>query len=683
MTFIDLLNAYHIMPQFSPAVLLQTEKMPKEVEKCDLEGRMDLTEKQIFTIDGDDAKDFDDAVSIELLDNNNYLLGVHIADVSHYVTEGSAIDRSAYTRGTSVYLIDTVIPMLPFELSNGLCSLRAHEIRLTISVFMEISPRGKVERYQICESYIKSCERMTYNNVTKILDGDEKLCTKYAHLVSCLHNMKRLARILKKKRFSEGSIDFVTHESKITLDSSGKPTSVERYPITESNGIIEEFMLVCNKTIANHLSQKGIPCVYRIHEQPDLMRIERLSKVLPVLGVDFEYSTAMKPKDFQKILKLAENLDCADVVNYLVLRTMSKAKYNEKNLGHFGLAFSSYCHFTSPIRRYPDLVVHRVLKKSLSGDINEAEKEKLKEFVIGASISSSTTEINAADAEIAWKNVKKAEYMADKIGEEDIGVITHVTSSGFFVELENTVEGFVPARTIEDDIYVISENGLSLVGMRNKAQFTVGERVKIRVAAVDLEQSRVDFELVGQKINKIYSRKTKKVSKRKADDKKALHRIKEENAENRREKKELYFKADFERNIFENALIFELLNEMRGFKKMRGNEKRFLEITVSDTAAMIIMPLYKSHLNSSGINNLKECSIAAVKSIRFMLQTLEESFDVVLDEGYKNFAVEYVKSALRHFDACMRTSETNRAKREHEYDSIARKKKQKMREVKK
>lgn len=667
MTFIDLLDAYHIMPQFPPAVLREVEKMPTEVSDKDTGGRLDLTEKTIFTIDGDDAKDFDDAVSIELLDNNNFLLGVHIADVSHYVYENSAIDRSAYSRGTSVYLIDTVIPMLPFELSNELCSLKPNQKRLTISVFMEITPRGNVENYKIYESYISSCERMTYNNVTKILSGDDELCTRYSHLIYSLHNMKRLARILKKKRFEEGSVDFVTHESLITLDKDAHPIRVEKYPITESNGIIEEFMLVCNKTVALHLYNRNAPCIYRVHEKPDLMRLEVLSRILPVLGVEFNYNTDIKPKDFQSLLKSAEKSENFEVINYLALRSMAKAKYNEKNLGHFGLSFASYCHFTSPIRRYPDLVVHRILKKSLKGEIAGNEAEELKNFVIGAALSSSTSEINAQDAEIAWKNIKKCEYMADKVGEEHIGVITHVTKSGFFVELENTVEGFVPARTIEDDVYILAENGISLVGARTKRAFTIGDKVKIRVSAVDTEQGRIDFELEGARLNRIYKRTTKRKT-----DKKILRKIKEENNEVRSAKNRLRDKADFERRIFENAVIYTFVYEVDAFRKMKKTEKKFAEITVSDAAAMWSAPLYKSYLYETK-SCLKESILAAEKGALFMLATLEDSFNISFEDDEKRLMVDFVKAALRHFDKSMQIDEMNRAKREHEYDLLVRK----------
>ncbi len=684
MTFIDLLNAYHIMPQFSPSVLAQVEKMPKVVSKKEIEGRLDLTKEQIFTIDGDDAKDFDDAVSVKLLDNNNYLLGVHIADVTNYVKEGSAIDRAAFIRGTSVYLIDTVIPMLPFELSNELCSLKPDEIRLTISVFMEITPRGEVESYRICESFIKSCARMTYDNVTKILDGDEKLSTEYSHILSSLHHMKRLAGVLKKKRIKEGSIEFSSHESRITLDFQGKPISVEKYPITLSNSIIEEFMLICNKTIAKHFISKRLPCVYRVHEKPDLMRVERLSMVLPELGVEFRYSIDMQPKEFQKILTSVENLDCFDVVNYLVLRTMAKAEYSEKNLGHFGLAFNDYCHFTSPIRRYPDLAVHRILKESLKGEIEAKRFEELKEFVMGAAFSSSAAEINAYDAEMTWKSVKKTEYMAQKVGEEYDGVVTHIVGSGFFVELENTVEGFVAARTIEDDVYIISESGISLIGMRNKRMFTIGDRVKIRVVLADLENNRIDFELVEKKLERIYRRKSKKNIERvqlRKEDKKTLHKLKAENRVLRHEKMQLREKVDFERNVFENALIFELFGELKKQKNIKNNDKRFMEITLGDVATMIINPLCKEYINSLDVSSLQAAMKAATKRVEFFLDMISESFGFEIKNEFRQFAREYVRAALRHFSICIKIDEINRNKRENEYDSIARKIKKRIKGV--
>ncbi len=675
MTIIDILNEYHIMPQFPPGAVKMAERMPTAVSVKDLEGRCDLTHMLIITIDGDDAKDFDDAVSLEMLDDGKYLLGVHIADVSHYVTDNSPIDRAAFLRGTSVYLIDTVIPMLPFELSNELCSLKPNEIRLTLSVFMTITPRGKVEKYEICKSYIRSHDRMTYKNTAKILEGDKAMCEKYPHLVSMLKNMEKLAAVLKKRRISRGAVEFVTHESKITLDKEGKPINVERYPIEVSNNIIEEFMLICNETVAKHMQKKALPCVYRIHEKPDLTRIERLGEILPVLGVDFEYKSDMTPKDFQEVLKRAEGMDCFDAVNYLVLRAMTKAKYSEKNLGHFGLAAGDYCHFTSPIRRYPDLAVHRILKAELESE-NSGKTEHFKELAVSASLASSVCEINAADAEIAWKNVKKAEYMSEKIGEEYEGHITHVTASGFFVELENTVEGFVPARTIEDDVYILADNGVSLSGLNLRKTFTVGDAVKIRVAAVDTENRRVDFELVSSGKTRKSVRKTAKHKISKSD-RRVLKQLKSEGKEARRIKDEIYDKADTERKIFENAVIYVLTNEIFEAHSFKKTEKRFVGVTVGDAVSMTVLPLYKDYLHGRGEFSLKSCLVAAAHNIRAVIENLADGFELNDIDGLKSFAVEYISAALRHFDACMKYDDVDMTKREREYESIAKKIKKK------
>jgi len=677
MTFIDLLSTYHIMPQFPPGAVRQAEGFKKDVTTEDLAGRKDLTDKLIITIDGDDAKDFDDAISIDLLENGNYCLGVHIADVTHYVKKDSAIDRAAFSRGTSVYLIDTVVPMLPFELSNELCSLKPNKVRLAVSVFMEITPRGKVEGYEICESFIKSSNRMTYANVTKILDGDEKLCTQYAHLVSMLHQMKRLAAILKKKRISEGSIEFETHESKITLDHSGQPLSVERYPITLSNGIIEEFMLICNVTVAKHLVAKGLPCVFRVHETPDAMRLERLGEILPILGIDYPLGVNPRPRDFQKILELVKTEEISEVVNYLLLRSMAKAKYSEKNQGHFGLGFDTYCHFTSPIRRYADVAVHRILKESLKGDLSERLIKHYKEVAVSAAVTASVTEINAAEAELQWKSVKKAEYMANKIGERYSGTITHIMPSGFFVELPDTVEGFVAASTLEDDIYVLEENGVSMVGLSTKRAFTVGDRIEIKVAAVDTERVFVDFEVVGMSrlipMKRKSSRKTSRKSEEERRNKKILREITDEQKAKKAERLELKKKADAEKTVFENAVIatlFELISQKHKFNRA---EKGFVGVTLQDFAAMISNPFYKAALSDFADFSLKNMLISASVNTKNTVRLLGESFGFEVNEKLANTASEFVCAALRHMDACLRLEGFNYSKRENEYASIAKK----------
>ncbi len=672
MKFIDILNTYHIMPQFSPGAMRQAENMPKDVSDADLLNRKDLTDKLIFTIDGDDAKDFDDAVSLDILENGNYCLGVHIADVTHYLTENSPLDRAAFSRGTSVYLIDTVIPMLPFELSNELCSLKPNEVRLTVSVFMEITTRGKVKSYEICNSFIKSAERMTYANVTKILDGDKDLCIRYERLIPTLRNMKRLAEILNKKRVAEGSIEFETHESKITLDSNGTPLNVERYPITISNNIIEEFMLICNVTVAKHLTSKGLPCVYRVHQRPDMMRLERLAEVLPLLGVEFPFSTDMRPKDFQKILNSADGTGIKEVVSYLLLRAMAKAKYSENNAGHFGLGFDTYCHFTSPIRRYSDVAVHRILKESLKGEMPEKKKEHFREVAVSAAVTATVTEINAAEAELEWKSVKKAEYMQDKIGEKYEGVITHVLSSGFFVELPDTVEGFVPARALEDDIYIMSENGIAMSGLKTKRTFTVGDKVKVKVAAVDAERKYIDFDVVG--MSKLLPLKHK--SKRKAAAGKKEKRILKEITETQREEKSdkiaAQRKADDERTLFENAVIATVYDMMTAKHKFSRDEEKFAGVTLQDMAARIASPVVSANLYDSTDFTLKAMLISASVNVKNTVKMLGDSFDFDAEDLTED-AAEYACAALRHLDKCLKYEGFNYAKREKEYISIEQK----------
>ncbi len=673
MNFVDLLSEYHIMPQFPPGAVKQAERMPKAVSDADLQGRKDLTDKLVITIDGDDAKDFDDAVSVEVLENGNYCLGVHIADVTHYVSEGSPIDRAAFSRGTSVYLIDTVIPMLPFELSNELCSLKPGVIRLAVSVFMEISPRGKVKSYEICNSFIKSRERMTYTNVTKILEGDTELCKKYEHIVPMLGLMKKLAETLNKKRVSEGAIEFETHESKITLDDKGFPVDVERYPITLSNNIIEEFMLICNVTVARHLVAKGLPCVFRVHERPDFLRLERLGEILPLLGVDFKYSPDMRPKDFHRVLNDVKGTEKAEIISYLLLRAMAKAKYSDVNCGHFGLGFDTYCHFTSPIRRYSDVAVHRILKESLKGELSEKHRAHFKELAVSSAVTATVTEINAADAEIEWKSVKKAEYMQDKVGERFEGVVTHILSSGFFVELPNTVEGFVAARTLEDDVYVMTENGVSMSGLKTKRTFTVGDTVKIKVAAVDAERKYVDFEIAGM----VKLRPMKRNSNRKENigkkEKKILREINDTNREERFEKSEARRKAIIEKEVFENAVISEIFDELSALHKFARDEKRFVGVTLQDMAARVAQPVFKSALTGLTDFSAKATMVSAAVNVKNTVNMIADSFEFEIPDERLELLCEYTCAALRHFEKCLRLDGFAITKREKEYSVIFRK----------
>ncbi len=672
MEIVDLLSEYHIMPQFPPSVVKWSMDIPDSVSDSDLQGRVDLTDKLIITIDGDDAKDFDDAVSIEKLENGNFYLGVHIADVTHYVTEGSPIDRAAFSRGTSVYLIDTVIPMLPFELSNELCSLKPNVIRLTVSVFMEITGHGEIVDYKICNSFIKSSARMTYANVTKILEGDEKTTAQYKNLVPMLKNMNRLAGVLHKRRIKNGAIEFVTTEALVTLDKKGQAVNVEKYPITISNNIIEEFMLCANVTVAKHLAKKNLPCVYRVHEEPDYERIERLAKVLPELGVDFRFKPNMQPKDFRDILNSVASLDISRVVNYLVLRTMSRARYSENNLGHFGLSFQDYCHFTSPIRRYPDIVVHRVLKESLKGEVRGSRIEYFKNLAISASVTASMTESNAADAELRWKDIKKAEYMTKHIGERHNAIITHVLGSGFFAELDNTVEGFVPVRTIEDDLYVLTENGLALEGMRRKNRFTIGDTVEIKVVAADPQDGKIDFEVVGKRPLKPqrHNRKNSKAQMLSKTEKKTLRRINAEARDERQNKREEKSKADAEKMLFENAVIYELMEMLKRTRKFSRAEKGFIGVTLSDLAAIMSMPVYRRHLFDADSVTLENAIVTAKINVENTIETICDSFEIGGSAEMVKTATVFVAKALTHFDKCMRYEYLDYKKREKEYDVI-------------
>ena len=586
MTLFDIFENYHITPQFPPAVQKQLKNLPDEVQEKDLKGRLDLTELLTFTIDGDDAKDFDDAVSLEKNEKGNYVLGVHIADVSHYVTENSPVDRAAFARGTSVYLIDTVVPMLPFELSNELCSLKPNVIRLTLSVFMEISPRGALKSYSIHESYIKSSYRMTYKNVTEILNGNKELCEKYAPLLSILKDMLKLSRILKKKREMRGAIEFVTRESKVTLDKNGHAVNVERYPISESNSIIEEFMLIANETVAKHMSEKRLPAVFRVHEEPSEEKIERLLTTLPFLGINSALSEGRKPKDFQKIVKESNGMEKENIINYIVLRSMSKAQYSEVNKGHFGLAAKYYCHFTSPIRRYPDLITHRIIKASIHKKLDEKNIDRYMTAVMSAAVTSTATEINAADAEAEWKKIKKIEYMEDKVGEVFEGNISHVTANGFFVELDNTVEGFVAARTIEDDVYILLENKLALEGINTKNSYSVGDRVKVKVDFADSDAGLLDFLICSKK------RTVKRRVNTKAQSK-AIRAIKKESRELREERDKKRYKLDYAAEqawVKANRDILKPFTESIAVKK---NELRFVRISFEDFWHISVSPIIR------------------------------------------------------------------------------------------
>ena len=451
----------------------------------------------MVTIDGEDAKDLDDAVSIERLDNGRYRLGVHIADVSHYVREKNPLDKEALKRGTSVYLIDRVIPMLPKKLSNGICSLNPKVDRLTLSCIMVIDGSGKVLDHEIVESVIRTNERMTYTDVTKILkDNDPELSKRYDYLLDDFKAMEELCNILYKKRTKRGAIDFEFEESKIILNEFGKPIDIKPYEREIANRIIEEFMLVCNETVAEHMFWSHLPFVYRIHEDPDEEKLEKFREFIYNLGYIVKWNGEVKPRNLQEILEKVMGKKEETVVSTLLLRSMMRAKYSPECVGHFGLAAKYYCHFTSPIRRYPDLQIHRIIKEFINGKIDDDRSKKLTALVDYAARQSSETENIATEAEREVDDLKKAEYMLDRIGEEFEGIVSSVTSFGMFVELPNTIEGLIHITALDDDYYIYDENHLCLMGERSKKIYRLGDFVKVRCSKVDIPNREIYFDMV-------------------------------------------------------------------------------------------------------------------------------------------------------------------------------------------
>ena len=486
------------------------EKFPREVEdfvnkyddiidEREADRRVDLRDIKMVTIDGEDAKDLDDAVSISKLENGNYYLGVHIADVSHYVKERSPLDEEALSRATSVYLIDRVIPMLPKKLSNGLCSLNPKVDRLALSCFMEIDKKGKVLNHKIEESVIRTNERMTYTDVTKILrDKDEELIEKYKDLYEDFLLMGELYEILNKKRLARGAIDFDFEECKIILDNKGKPVDIIPYERAIANRIIEEFMLVCNETVAEHMYWANTPFVYRVHEDPDTEKLEHLNEFIYNLGYTMKKTHDVHPKNLQDIVNKVRGKKEETVVNTLLLRSMKQARYSPECIGHFGLAAKYYCHFTSPIRRYPDLIIHRIIKKHLKGKLDEKTTRRFIGAVDYASIQSSERERVAQEAEREVDDLKKAEYMSKRIGEVYSGIISSVTNFGMFVELPNTVEGLVHISELEDDFYHYDDRHMALIGERTKNVYKLGDEVKVIVDRVDIDAHEIYFKLYSE-----------------------------------------------------------------------------------------------------------------------------------------------------------------------------------------
>ncbi len=485
-----LIRSAGLAEDFPQKVLSEARKVA--AEKMPLAGRKDFRDILTITIDGEDARDFDDAVSIERQEDG-YLLGVHIADVSHYVRRGGALDREAYARGTSVYFPDRVLPMLPTELSNGICSLKEGEDRLTLSCLMKVDEKGRVKDSEIVQSVIRSRNRMTYTDVAKILDGDDVLRGRYPHLTDMLEYCKELAAILMKKRERRGSIDLDVKEAKIALSEGGE-ISVSEYERTAAHRMIEEFMILANETVAEFMAAYDLPFVYRVHEKPSEEKAASFRAYLAELGIKANFRPEnVRPGEYGKILNALET-SCdpmRHVVNRVMLRSMSKAKYSAENAGHFGLASECYCHFTSPIRRYPDLLIHRIIKLVLDGQAGEAQR--FENFVGNAAVSCSETERRADDAERAVDELYKVWYMRSHIGETFDGIVSGVTAFAVFVELPNTVEGRIKIENLPSDDYAFVEQKYMLKGQRHA--FKIGDSIKIIVAACDIGARKCDFLL--------------------------------------------------------------------------------------------------------------------------------------------------------------------------------------------
>ena len=494
---LSIIRSYDIPEQFPGGVLREADSIPLEISSAEYKNRADLRDMNIVTIDGADAKDLDDAVSVERLKNGKYRLGVHIADVAHYVTEKSLLDKEAYSRGTSVYFLDRVIPMLPERLSNGICSLNPGVDRLTLSVLMEIDSLGNVCDYEIYESVIRASERMTYSDVSDILEkSDPALMERYEYLLDDFRAMEELYRILNAKRVERGSINFEFDETKVLLDEKGKPKDIIKVERRTADRIIEEFMLVCNETVAEHMYWLGVPFMYRVHEEPDPEKIEAFNKFIYNFGYSIKGIKKVHPKTLQGLIARVKGKKEERVINTLMLRSLKRARYFQESLGHYGLATIYYCHFTSPIRRYPDLVVHRILKETLKGPLKEERIEFLRGFVERAAMQSSERERAADEAEREVEDMKKVEYMADRVGEEFDGIVSGVIAFGIFVELDNGIEGMVPVSYMVDDFYHFDEKSYMLLGERTRKTYRIGDSVRVQVLKANPDEKKLDLTLV-------------------------------------------------------------------------------------------------------------------------------------------------------------------------------------------
>lgn len=496
----------HDLPlNFPDEVMEQANSVPETIDERGIEGRRDLRGETIVTIDGADAKDLDDAVALTKLDNGNYKLGVHIADVSHYVKEGSAIDKEAYDRGTSVYLVDRVIPMIPHRLSNGICSLNPKVDRFTLSCEMEINQQGEAVSHEIFPAVIRTTERMTYTDVNKILlEKDEALRDKYEPLVPMFELMEELQGVLQEKRKRRGAIDFDFKEAKVLVDDEGHPTDVVIRERSIGERIIEEFMLIANETVAEHFHWMDIPFLYRIHENPKEEKLQRFFEFVTNFGLVVRGTgNDIHPRALQDILDAVRGKPEDTVISTVMLRSMQQAKYDPESIGHFGLSTKFYTHFTSPIRRYPDLIVHRLIRTYLfEGKTDSATREKWNARLDEIATHTSSRERRAVDAERDTDELKKAEYMEDKIGEEFEGMISSATNFGLFVELPNTIEGLVHVSYMTDDYYHYDERQFAMIGERTGNVFRIGDEVTVRVINVNKDEQSIDFEIAGMKPRK-------------------------------------------------------------------------------------------------------------------------------------------------------------------------------------
>ncbi|WP_336804370.1 ribonuclease R [Bacillus subtilis] len=502
---IDILSVIHkhgLPGEFPADAMEQASSTPDTIDEKDLKDRRDLRDQVIITIDGADAKDLDDAVTVTKLEDGSYKLGVHIADVSHYVTENSPIDKEALERGTSVYLVDRVIPMIPHRLSNGICSLNPKVDRLTLSCEMTINSQGQVTEHEIFQSVIKTTERMTYSDVNKILvDDDEELKQKYEPLVPMFKDMERLAQILRDKRMDRGAVDFDFKEAKVLVDDEGAVKDVVIRERSIAEKLIEEFMLVANETVAEHFHWMNVPFIYRIHEEPNAEKLQKFLEFVTTFGYVVKGTAGnIHPRALQSILDAVRDRPEETVISTVMLRSMKQAKYDPQSLGHFGLSTEFYTHFTSPIRRYPDLIVHRLIRTYLiNGKVDEATQEKWAERLPDIAEHTSSMERRAVDAERETDDLKKAEYMLDKIGEEFDGMISSVTNFGMFVELPNTIEGLVHVSFMTDDYYRFDEQHFAMIGERTGNVFRIGDEITVKVVDVNKDERNIDFEIVGMK----------------------------------------------------------------------------------------------------------------------------------------------------------------------------------------